>query len=503
MNDLRNNMYQYVPISQREKLGTELIQKLEKKGCNPEKVLSVLTNNGGKSGLQLREIITQTPIRYQNYALAKNFKKGIAKIGQGQYGTIYIGCLDLGCKQEIAIKKSECKSGSIDKEFKIMSMVYKLSPNITIPYHLEKCGLNCVLYLEYASGGSLQEWLLKHASFLKPEQIRNIVFQIIYTIKLIQQKYPSFRHNDLKTENVLVNDRASAQGYLKYGNYYVPNIGVQGLIADFGISNIGDMDGQDVIPEFWKNQYGIIKNSNKLYDIHYFLNDLYRVASFLPQSNTTFIKFIKKIFKPEYLGYTTSKIVNMRLRADVSHKDLPTIDQILNNPYFNTYKTKQNFVNVFNIKYNRNNLMKLMPQQHVQFNQGVLPNIIVPKPPKPTPKPKPPTPKPKPITQKSNRNRVVDMKTLKNLKEFARNRKIKGFSVYKKAQIENLRRKILNSVIAAPAAPAAPAALRNRVAAMKTLKNLKSVARNRKIKGFSVYKFNRIENLRKKILNNI
>jgi len=45
-----------------------------------------------------------------------------------------------------------------------------------------------------------------------------------------------------------------------------------------------------------------------------------------------------------------------------------------------------------------------------------------------------------------NRNRVVAAKTLKDLKNVARKRKIKGFSTYKKSEMENLRRKIISNI---------------------------------------------------------
>ena len=51
-----------------------------------------------------------------------------------------------------------------------------------------------------------------------------------------------------------------------------------------------------------------------------------------------------------------------------------------------------------------------------------------------------------PNPNSGNRNKVVAAKTLKDLKNVARKRKIKGFSTYKKSEMENLRKIILTNM---------------------------------------------------------
>jgi hypothetical protein len=136
------------------------------------------------------------------------------------------------------------------------------------------------------------------------------------------------------------------------------------------------------------------------------------------------------------------------------------------------------------------------------------------------PRPTSPVPVPRPISGGGgNRNKAVAAKTLSSLKDIARRRKIKGFSVYKKAQMENLRRRILNNMnrnsgpvpvpVPVPVSFSSPKPNvggnrnRNKVVAAKTLSSLKDIARKRKIKGFSVYKKAQMENLRRRILNNM
>ena len=107
-------------------------------------------------------------------------------------------------------------------------------------------------------------------------------------------------------------------------------------------------------------------------------------------------------------------------------------------------------------------------------------------------------------------NNVRGMKTLTALKQVAKNRKIKRFSTYKKTQMENLRRKILNNMGGNNNGTVSPVLVPNnnnnnriKVRNATTLTALKNVARRRKIKGFSTYKKTQMENLRRKILNNM
>ena len=74
----------------------------------------------------------------------------------------------------------------------------------------------------------------------------------------------------------------------------------------------------------------------------------------------------------------------------------------------------------------------------------------------------------------------------------------------KKSKGEELLKRLKKKKTQPRPAPApAPGSLRNRVVAMKTLTNLKKVAKNRKIKGYTKYKKNSQENLRTEILKNI
>lgn len=62
-----------------------------------------------------------------------------------------------------------------------------------------------ILISEWAYKGDLHEYIRKTVKKKKDTRfLKIILFQIIYTLAVIQQEYPSFRHNDLKLNNILV-----------------------------------------------------------------------------------------------------------------------------------------------------------------------------------------------------------------------------------------------------------------------------------------------------------
>jgi hypothetical protein len=104
---------------------------------------------------------------------------------------------------------------------------------IFIREHMEKG--NCKEFLkDFAreSGGNLDQVL------------RSLLFQVIYTLSAIQNRYPSFRHTQCNLEAWKVRKIGTSkeQNYIAYriGDVYyaVPNLGWQVGLSDFGCSNM-------------------------------------------------------------------------------------------------------------------------------------------------------------------------------------------------------------------------------------------------------------------------
>jgi hypothetical protein len=159
-----------------------------------------------------------------------------------------------------------------------------------------------MLISEYVEGGSLDNWIFN--TYEDDEEIddttwRNIVFQLIYTLAVLQHYY-KFMHNDFHYGNILVDNKIKSGGYFVYeingSKYYLPNTGVIPKIWDLEFAmaysdNVKDgypnkfivgphyydrkqhktiIDKEDEVEQ----DYNVPYNYNEVYDLHYVLTSL-------------------------------------------------------------------------------------------------------------------------------------------------------------------------------------------------------------------------------------
>jgi hypothetical protein len=165
-----------------------------------------------------------------------------------------------------------------------------------------------MLVSEYIEGGSLDSWIYdiyENDEDISDKDWRIIVFQLIYTIAVIQHYY-RMMHNDFHYGNILMDTsikKVDGQ-YFVYEidgqTYYVPNNGVIPKLWDFEFS----MVYSDKVPDFYPNKFiigncqydrkrhitkepipgddnsfesddlNVPYNYNEVYDLHYFLTSL-------------------------------------------------------------------------------------------------------------------------------------------------------------------------------------------------------------------------------------
>ena len=309
--------------TQKKNLGKNLIKSMQGMGCNPEKFLYLPDNN---------------PI---SLSIENSSSLGTKKIGQGSFGDVYMGCIDKECKKKVAIKIV------INED---ISHEYKTGKRISLyggikTYSIQKCNNVTFMYSEYANSGSLKSFLKNNRNNILPIHFRTIVTQILYNLYRIQKKYPSFRHNDLHADNVLINSSSPSRVKLyKVNNstLKVHDIGIQALISDYGLSTVNGIKNPEVDNDpklFYKTKSGIFRESHPMYDIHLFLNLLRQEIRILGIHNgMEVIQFIERILPREYLGVRSDKINDFRLRAQEEHPKLLTFKQIFNDRYFSPYK---------------------------------------------------------------------------------------------------------------------------------------------------------------------
>jgi len=197
-----------------------------------------------------------------------------------------------------------------------------------------------VLISEWANSGDLLDYMRKNYKTFKLKDWKIIFFQILSVLAIIQAKYPSFRHNDMKANNILIhtiNSNNNTKYLYKINNqiYVIYNIGIQIKLWDFDFACIKNVVENSKVNSEWTNKINISSNENKYYDIHYFFNTLYRKGFFpelftAPEIPDKVKKFIKRIIPDKYMN---GKYISDRGRILVAD-EYTTPDKILKEDKF-------------------------------------------------------------------------------------------------------------------------------------------------------------------------
>jgi len=151
-----------------------------------------------------------------------------------------------------------------------------------------------VLVTEWAEAGDLMTYIYNNYRTTMTEKVwKVIIFQIVHTFARIQLRYPDFRHNDAKTNNMLLQkiapnngNNTTAKNSFMYTfreskdatvRYYfeIPNIGLHAKITDFDFSCNGDEIVNSKVESVWAHEeVKLSSKRNHYYDLHYFINTL-------------------------------------------------------------------------------------------------------------------------------------------------------------------------------------------------------------------------------------
>jgi serine/threonine protein kinase len=204
-----------------------------------------------------------------------------------------------------------------------------------------------IIISEWANRGDLSMFLKKHYNKLELIHWKCILFQIISTIAVIQTKYPNFRHNDLKANNILISKTETYNQKFLYKvnkkEYILPAIGYSIYLWDFDFASIPSIVDNAKLKQEWTKKINITTKCNKYYDLHYFFCTLI-YKGFLPELMTDsnvpieLKKFINYIIPKEYRPGHSSGKVNKRCRLLVDDELYTPVD-LLEHEFFSIFHT--------------------------------------------------------------------------------------------------------------------------------------------------------------------
>ncbi len=143
-----------------------------------------------------------------------------------------------------------------------------------------------ILISEWANKGDLLDYFRNNYKNFTLMHWKVFFFQILSVLAIIQSKYPAFRHNDMKANNILIQKIGIKKEYYRYlvvgSKYKVPNIGYHIKLWDFDFACIPGIVDNIKVSSKWTKKINITPEQNRYYDIHYFFNTLIR-KGFFPQ----------------------------------------------------------------------------------------------------------------------------------------------------------------------------------------------------------------------------
>ena len=177
-------------------------------------------------------------------------------------------------------------------------------------------------------------------STFEQNEWKSILFQLCFTMNLLQKEIPGFVHHNLSPKHVYLKKVPHGGQFIyKIGNtkYYVPNCGYIVKIIPSSYSYSDNLyDNELVYNEDNQKFMGLHAHNTSFYDFHYFFNVLFycpNVPSFVKSSIKKWIQHISNVNTPH--------VVNMRLRDSREVKNKYDFRILLHSNFFNNFKKVQ------------------------------------------------------------------------------------------------------------------------------------------------------------------
>lgn len=200
--------------------------------------------------------------------------------------------------------------------------------NITYKHFIERFNNNefennvSVSVYEWCDMGALLNYIKINYTKLTLRWWTSILFQLFYTLAIIHTKYPSFRHDDLKLNNILLkttNLSKDTKTFYKYkiGNksFVIPTIGLQIRLNGFAL----------YLPVEQKESLSGSDTNNKYCNIHNFFTELIK----------NFPEFYSQNSVPKEIVEFVDRVIPVNYR-DVNQTDIGS--KLITDEYTTPYK---------------------------------------------------------------------------------------------------------------------------------------------------------------------
>jgi hypothetical protein len=188
---------------------------------------------------------------------------------------------------------------------------------------------------------------------ISDDDIIIIIFQVLHTLAIIQNKYPNFRHNNLDLKSIycyLKDKKDKTYEYKLDGHVFnVPNIGIEIKITHFDESIIvNEFDNESIIDS--------LKTIDNTYDLKIFFNSLLKINKISNEIKIFINDIMNNNNNPKKLLFGNSRFNSFRLSSELSDVSFENNNTKVNNASSNntnTNNTKTNNASSNNAKTNK------------------------------------------------------------------------------------------------------------------------------------------------------
>lgn len=198
-----------------------------------------------------------------------------------------------------------------------------------------------VLVSELANEGDLLNYIRVNWNNMKEIDYKILFFQLLSVLSIIQLRFPGFRHNDLKANNILLHktDKLLKTTYtINKKKYITPSYNLLIKLWDFDFACIPGYVDNIKVKEKWTKEINITTKQNRYYDIHFFFSTLQLfIPEILTEENVgkNTIKFINDIVPKKYKSKDKS---TSKGRLLVDDEYITPIDLLEKHEYFKEFR---------------------------------------------------------------------------------------------------------------------------------------------------------------------
>lgn len=217
-----------------------------------------------------------------------------------------------------------------------------LTNHIVMPYKSAVVEDHAVIHLlEYANLGDAAAYLRSFNSQNLDETLRYLLFQVVFTLCAIYKVFPTFRHNDLKLNNIFIHKTTAVNNTIYQtddGYIFAPNGPFMALIGDFDFASIsGIVENYKVLSmAFGRPTLNINSVKNHSADLYVCVRTLCGM----------FGHVISKQFGAELLEFWNIDIFDSEEDDNYSrlpaYCTLPSAQEVLRSKLFTKYRIEQN-----------------------------------------------------------------------------------------------------------------------------------------------------------------